>query len=96
MISLGANHPPVIYMIFYQISYLRSHYTCSDYGKSSQTVVTDAKHMGKGWRNLGNRKSVNGKSVGDFVKAGGKNYNVVTNNCHDASRRMDNLGKRRC
>ena len=52
--------------------------------------------MGKGWRNLGNRKSVNGKSVGDFVKAGGKNYNVVTNNCHDASRRMDNLGKRRC
>ena len=68
----------------------------SGYGKSSQTVVTDAKHMSNRWKTSGEGKSVNGKNVGDFVKTGGKNYNFITNNCHHASSRMDNLGKRRC
>ena len=66
------------------------------YGKSDQTVLTDAKHMSNAWSNSGSGKSVNGKNVGDFVKAGGKDYNIVTDNCHHASGRMDNLGKRRC
>ena len=64
------------------------------YGKSSQTVVTDAKHMSNAWSNSGEGKRVNGKSVGDFVKAGGKNYDLRKDNCHDASGRMYNLGKR--
>ena len=64
------------------------------YGLSSQTVVTHSKHMSKAWNKKGNAKSVNGKTIGDFVKAGGKNYNLFTNNCHHASKRMHNLGKR--
>ena len=66
------------------------------YGSSGQTVVTDAKHMSNRWSNIGNGKSVKGKSVGDFVKAGGKKYNFLFNNCHHARDRMDKLGKRRC
>ena len=66
----------------------------SGYGKSSQTVVTDARHMSNAWRNMDNAKSVNGKSVGDFVKAGGKNYNLLLNNCHHARKKMHSLGKR--
>ena len=66
------------------------------YGLSGQTVVTDAKHMSNAWSKSKEEKNVNGKSVGDFVKTGGKDYNLFTNNCNHASDRMDNLGKRRC
>ena len=66
----------------------------SGYGKSSQTVVTDVKHMSSAWSNMDNGKSVKGKSVGDFVKTGGKGYNVFTDNCHHARKKMHSLGKR--
>ena len=68
----------------------------SGYGKSSQTVVVNVKHMSKAWSKMGKAKSVYGKNVGDFVKAGGKNYNVFTDNCHSATDRNTKLGKRNC
>jgi len=44
-------------------------------------------------------KSVSGVNVAKFVKAGGKKYNLVTDNCQDGADRMyqlgdDKLGKR--
>ena len=65
------------------------------YGSSSQTVVVDAKHMSNRWSNIGNGKTVNGKTIGDFVTAGGTNYDPLFNNCHHARNRMDKLGKRK-
>ena len=64
------------------------------FGKLGQTVVVNVKHMGKSWKNIGKGKDVNGKSVGDFVKAGGKDYNFLGNNCHNAHDRMKKVGKR--
>jgi hypothetical protein len=64
------------------------------FGKLGQTVVVNVKHMGKSWKNIGKGKDVNGNSVGDFVKAGGKDYNFLGNNCHNAHDRMKKVGKR--
>uniref|UniRef100_A0A3B4X359 Uncharacterized protein n=1 Tax=Seriola lalandi dorsalis TaxID=1841481 RepID=A0A3B4X359_SERLL len=56
------------------------------YGRSSQTVVTDAQHMSRAWE-----VNFEGtKRVSDFVSAGGSNYNLFTDNCHLGSRRMMN------
>ena len=64
-----------------------------DYGLSSQTVVTYAQWMSNRWSNIGTEESVNGVvSVGDFVKAGGSDYNLFCDNCHHARRRMEELG----
>jgi hypothetical protein len=57
------------------------------YGVNSQTIVTDAKNMGKGWT-VQKYKKVTGATVGDYVKTGGKKYRVLTDNCHHASHRM--------
>lgn len=65
------------------------------YGKSSQTVVVDAKHMGKSWKNVGKSGNGNGKSIGSFVKAGGENYKLSGGNCHDATDDMKKNGKRK-
>ncbi|XP_019619841.1 PREDICTED: uncharacterized protein LOC109466550 [Branchiostoma belcheri] len=60
------------------------------YGVSSQTVVTDAKHMGDRWVPVGRGHDVKGSTVSDFVKAGGKNYSYGSDNCqHGAGRMMD-------
>ncbi|XP_031569997.1 uncharacterized protein LOC116304407 isoform X3 [Actinia tenebrosa] len=59
------------------------------YGKSSQTVVTDAKNMSKKWK-VEKSKKVTGARVGDYVKTGGKTYRVFTDNCNQASQRMYN------
>jgi len=64
----------------------------SDYGKSSQTVVTPASDMSKNWKSVESHPVSNAK-VGDFVKAGGANYNVVNDNCYHATDRMMNVGK---
>jgi hypothetical protein len=69
-------------------------HTGSKFGKQAQTVVLNAKNMGPSWKNVGKSKDVKGKTVGDFVKAGGKSYNIRTNNCHNAHDRMKAVGKR--
>ncbi|XP_041843292.1 uncharacterized protein LOC121641292 [Melanotaenia boesemani] len=60
------------------------------YGISSQTVVTDAQHMSSAWEPISTRDFQGTKTVSDFVKAGGPNYNVLLDNCHLGSRRMMN------
>ena len=60
------------------------------YGESGQTVVVDAKHMSKKWK-VTDSQSVSGAKVGDYVKKGGKDYNLATDNCHDASKRMKDI-----
>uniref|UniRef100_A0A3B3BHL6 Uncharacterized protein n=1 Tax=Oryzias melastigma TaxID=30732 RepID=A0A3B3BHL6_ORYME len=57
------------------------------FGRSSQTVVTNARHMSNKWR-------VRGRScrVRDFVRAGGIDYNLLWDNCHFGSGRMMDLG----
>ncbi|KAJ1194214.1 hypothetical protein NDU88_003508 [Pleurodeles waltl] len=58
-----------------------------NYGISSQTVVVDARHMGSDWK-ITQAKPVQGKTVSDFVRAGGKGYHILFNNCHMGSARM--------
>ena len=65
-----------------------------NYGKSSQTVVVNSKHLSSSWWKVGSNKKVTGKSLGDFVKEAGKGYNVKGDNCHNASEKLKNLGKR--
>jgi hypothetical protein len=63
------------------------------FGKSSDTVVVDAKHMSKNWQPVGQSRDVGGRaSVSDYVKAGGKDYHLRGGDCHDATRNMQNLG----
>lgn len=58
------------------------------FGLSSQTVVTDARHMSSAWRPVSSREFQGSKTVSDFVSAGGPNYNLLSDNCHLGSRRM--------
>lgn len=60
----------------------------SGYGDSSETVVTNAKHMSGDWQSGGVQSVKPGTRVVDYVKAGGSDYNLAFDNCHDASRRM--------
>ena len=64
-----------------------------NFGKSSQTVVVDAKHMSNKWESMGSRKLDGKESVGDLVKKGGKDYKLLSDNCINAAKRMSN-GKR--
>ena len=59
-------------------------------GTGGQTVVTDERHMSPRWRNRGGH-DVSGSTVGDFVKAGGRDYSLCTDNCHDGRDRMLDL-----
>lgn len=58
-----------------------------NYGIQSETVVVDAKHMSKSWE-VTQSKPVQGKTVSDFVKAGGTDYNLFFDNCHMGAGRM--------
>ncbi|KAG7324772.1 hypothetical protein KOW79_011088 [Hemibagrus wyckioides] len=60
----------------------------NNFGKSSQTVVVDARHMSKSWKVKKTKNFRGSKMVSDFVKAGGANYNLLFNNCHNAAKRM--------
>ena len=64
-----------------------------NYGRSSETVVTNARHMSDKWRTTETR-SVQGRTVSDFVKAGGPKYSVIKDNCIHGANRMTGLGKR--
>ncbi|KAG7218237.1 hypothetical protein INR49_020546 [Caranx melampygus] len=56
------------------------------YGRASETVVTDARHMGPAWKNFHGRRTVS-----DLIRVGGRNYNLLTDNCHHAANRIMNL-----
>uniref|UniRef100_A0A8C4SYA7 Uncharacterized protein n=1 Tax=Erpetoichthys calabaricus TaxID=27687 RepID=A0A8C4SYA7_ERPCA len=58
------------------------------FGKSSETVVVDAKHMSSDWKVIETKDFQGSKKVADFVEAGGSNYNIIFDNCHLGSRRM--------
>ena len=65
------------------------------FGKSSNTVVVDAKHMSNNWKAAGPTQNVGGRAnVSDYVKAGGKDYSVRGSNCHNATEKMQGLGKK--
>ncbi|KAG7469778.1 hypothetical protein MATL_G00132420 [Megalops atlanticus] len=59
-----------------------------DYGISSQTVVVDARHMSSNWKIIETKNFRGTKTVSDFVKAGGTDYSLIFDNCHDGSGRM--------
>ncbi|XP_034029597.1 uncharacterized protein LOC117513546 [Thalassophryne amazonica] len=54
----------------------------------SPTVVTSARHMGPLWKVVQRKNFAGRKIVGDFVQAGGSNYNVLFDNCHQGANRM--------
>ena len=56
------------------------------------TVVANAKHMSGAWKSGGSRPAQSGTKVADYVKAGGENYNLLFDNCHDGSKRMMDVG----
>ncbi|KAL2090494.1 hypothetical protein ACEWY4_012757 [Coilia grayii] len=58
------------------------------YGISSQTVVVDARHMSSKWKIIETKNFGGSKTVSDFVKAGGTDYSLIFDNCHDAAGRM--------
>uniref|UniRef100_A0A671M919 Uncharacterized protein n=1 Tax=Sinocyclocheilus anshuiensis TaxID=1608454 RepID=A0A671M919_9TELE len=58
------------------------------YGISSQTVVVAARHMSSNWKIVETKDFRGSKTVSDFVKAGGTDYKLLFDNCHDAADRM--------
>ena len=60
-------------------------------GSGGETVVTNARHMSDKWTTTETR-SVQGHNVSDFVKAGGTNYNLGSDDCRHAAKRMTELG----
>ncbi|KAL1259663.1 hypothetical protein QQF64_010240 [Cirrhinus molitorella] len=58
------------------------------YGISSQTVVVAARHMSTNWKIVEIKDFRGSKTVSDFVKAGGTDYKLLFDNCHDAAGRM--------
>jgi hypothetical protein len=58
------------------------------FGISSQTVVVDAKHMSGAWKNVDSSEKVSGKTVRDFIKAGGTCYRILDDDCHDVTERI--------
>ncbi|XP_063438376.1 uncharacterized protein LOC134719300 [Mytilus trossulus] len=58
------------------------------YGNSSQTVVTDAKHMSNQWQSMGSRDVGGNQNVGSYVGTGGANYNLLSDNCIHGAGRM--------
>ncbi|XP_056114427.1 uncharacterized protein LOC130090838 [Rhinichthys klamathensis goyatoka] len=58
------------------------------YGISTQTVVVDARHMSSNWKIVETKNFRGSKTVSAFVKAGGTDYKLLFDNCHDAADRM--------
>lgn len=54
------------------------------------TVVSDLNSLKSNW-SVKSSKPVAGYTVGDFVKASGSKYNLLTNNCWDSRKRMMQL-----
>ncbi|KAJ8415769.1 hypothetical protein AAFF_G00403260 [Aldrovandia affinis] len=58
------------------------------FGKASNTVVVDARHMSSNWKIIETKDFTGTKTVSDFVKAGGTDYSLIFDNCHDGAERM--------
>ena len=58
-----------------------------------ETVVTNAKHMSGAWKSGGSQPVKPGTRVADYVKAGGENYSLLSDNCHHGSKRMMDVGQ---
>ncbi|XP_077072384.1 uncharacterized protein LOC143723604 isoform X2 [Siphateles boraxobius] len=58
------------------------------YGISTQTVVVAARHMSNNWKIVETKDFRGSKTVSAFVKAGGTDYKLLFDNCHDAADRM--------
>uniref|UniRef100_A0A8C2FJT9 Uncharacterized protein n=1 Tax=Cyprinus carpio TaxID=7962 RepID=A0A8C2FJT9_CYPCA len=58
------------------------------YGISSQTVVVADRHMSSNWKIVETKDFRGSKTVSDIVKAGGTDYKLLFDNCHDAADRM--------
>ncbi|KAM9404578.1 uncharacterized protein ACWYII_028359 [Salvelinus alpinus] len=58
------------------------------FGISTQTVVVAARHMSRDWKKVETKNFRGSKTVSDFVKAGGTDYSLIFDNCHDAAGRM--------
>lgn len=56
-------------------------------GQGRRTVAILANHMTDDWIRTGS-KTVTSSTLGDFVRAGGRTYNLVTDNGHHATSRM--------
>ena len=63
----------------------------NEYGTPSETVAVSARYMSSAWSTDGCRKTIRYSDVGDYVDAGGSNYNLRTDNCLHAASRMMNL-----
>ena len=59
-----------------------------NYGENGQTVVVDAKHMSKNWESVRSRDVRKNVDIGDLVEAGGKDYNLIFDNCYRAVKRI--------
>lgn len=58
-------------------------------GTGGDTVATSASHMSAKWKPDGPTTQVaDGTTVSDFVRSGGRDWKLLTDNCHHASRRM--------
>ncbi|KAK6491237.1 hypothetical protein HHUSO_G6001 [Huso huso] len=64
------------------------------FGRTSQTVVVDAKHMSDRWKTVQSKDMGGRKNVADFVKAGGSKYRLLSDNCHSGACRMMRQKKR--
>ncbi|KAK7944512.1 hypothetical protein WMY93_000240 [Mugilogobius chulae] len=61
------------------------------FGKSSETVVTDARHMSDKWQVKQTQAVGGAHTVGDYVKTGGENYSIFKGqHCHRAAHDMMN------
>ncbi|XP_035987682.1 uncharacterized protein LOC105923093 isoform X2 [Fundulus heteroclitus] len=60
------------------------------YGISSQTVVTDARHMSSNWRVIASKNFRGARTVSGLVTAGGPDYRLFGDNCHDACKKIMN------
>ncbi|KAK7147190.1 hypothetical protein R3I94_009896 [Phoxinus phoxinus] len=58
------------------------------FGISTQTVVVDARHMSSKWKIVETKDFRGSKTVSAFVKAGGTDYKLLFDNCHNAADRM--------
>ena len=68
-------------------------YSSSPWLTLGETVVTNAKHMSGAWKSGGSQPVKPGTRVADYVKAGGENYSLLSDNCHHGSKRMMDVGK---
>ena len=61
-------------------------------GTGGETVVTSTRYMSSNWSNSGRIRYVSGVTIGDYVEAGGTDYNLFIDNCYNGASRMMRIG----